>query len=86
MTSLACCLVLFGAVTAGPALKEQSQSQAPASDAIRPYKVDVPNSALVDLRRRIVATRWPEQETVVDQSQGAQLARLQELVQYWRLP
>src|SRR5206468_9355483 len=37
----------------------------------------------VDLRRRIGATRWPDKETVADQSQGVQLARLQELVRYW---
>jgi len=40
-------------------------------------------SALKDLRRRIAATRWPDKETVADQSQGAQLAKLQELVRYW---
>ena len=58
--------------------------QAPgASDAIRPYKVQIPDSALKDLRRRIAATRWPDKETVADASQGAQLARLQQLVEYW---
>ena len=38
---------------------------------------------LVDLRRRIAATRWPDKETVTDQSQGVQLAKMQELVRYW---
>jgi len=52
-------------------------------DAIRPFRVKVPNDALVDLRRRIAATRWPDKETVDDQSQGASLAKLQELVHYW---
>ena len=51
--------------------------------AIRPFKVQVPQAALDDLRRRINATRWPDKETVADQSQGAQLAKLQELVRYW---
>jgi pimeloyl-ACP methyl ester carboxylesterase len=51
--------------------------------AIRPFRVDIPEEAIVDLRRRIAATRWPDKETVADQSQGAQLASLQELVQYW---
>src|SRR5467141_4275143 len=51
--------------------------------AIRPFRIDVPETALVDLRRRIAATRWPDKETVADQSQGAQLAGLQELVRYW---
>ena len=50
---------------------------------IRPFKVNIPEEALVDLRRRIAATRWPDKETVPDQSQGAQLAKLQELVRYW---
>jgi pimeloyl-ACP methyl ester carboxylesterase len=54
-----------------------------AADAIRPFRINVPEAALVDLRRRLAATRWPDKETVADQSQGAQLAMLQELVQYW---
>jgi hypothetical protein len=49
--------------------------------SIRPFRVRVPEEALTDLHRRIVATRWPDKET--DQSQGTQLARLQELVRYW---
>jgi hypothetical protein len=51
--------------------------------AIRPFEVHVPEEDLVDLRRRIAATRWPERETVADQSQGVQLATMQELVRYW---
>ena len=55
-----------------------------ADDAsIRPFHITVPDEALVDLRRRIAATRWPERETVDDASQGVQLAKLQELVRYW---
>src|SRR5262249_32522764 len=50
---------------------------------IRPFKVNVPEAQIVDLRRRLAATRWPDKETVTDQSQGAQLAKLQELVHYW---
>jgi pimeloyl-ACP methyl ester carboxylesterase len=56
---------------------------ASAGDAIRPFRVSVPQEQLVDLRRRLAATRWPDKETVADQSQGAQLAKLQELVRYW---
>ena len=48
--------------------------------SIRPFKIEVPQAALDDLRRRIDATRWPDRETVNDRSQGAQLANLQELV------
>ena len=51
--------------------------------AIRPFRVNVPKADLADLRRRLAATRWPDKETVADQSQGAQLAKLQELVRYW---
>ena len=45
--------------------------------------MSIPEEALVDLRRRIAATRWPEKETVADQSQGVQLATIQELARYW---
>jgi len=50
---------------------------------IRPFRIDVPKEDLVDLRRRIAATQWPEKETVADQSQGVQLATMQELARYW---
>src|SRR5213596_3956581 len=50
---------------------------------IRPFTVEVPEEDLVDLRKRIAATRWPEKETVADESQGVQLATMQELVRYW---
>jgi len=56
---------------------------AAADSSIRPFRVRVSDEALTDLRRRLQATRWPDKETVPDQSQGAQLARLQALVQYW---
>ena len=52
-------------------------------NAIRPFRVNVPEEALVDLRRRIAATRWPDRETVNDRSQGIQLAEFQLLVRYW---
>src|SRR6266511_2816707 len=51
--------------------------------AIHPFRVEVPEEALVDLRRRIGAMRWPEMETVADQSQGVQLATMRELARYW---
>jgi hypothetical protein len=53
-------------------------------DAIRPFRVNVPEEELVDLRRRIAATRWPDRETVTDQSQGVRLAKIQQLVSYWQ--
>jgi pimeloyl-ACP methyl ester carboxylesterase len=54
-----------------------------AEDAIRPFQIHVPDAALIDLRKRIAETRWSDRETVNDQSQGIQLAKLQELVRYW---
>jgi len=57
--------------------------EAVGDDAIRPFRVRVPDADLADLHRRLAATRWPDKETVADQSQGAQLAKLQELVRYW---
>lgn len=52
-------------------------------NTIRPFKITVPEEQIVDLRRRIASTRWPDRETAADQSQGVQLAKLQELVRYW---
>ncbi len=50
---------------------------------IRPFRVGMSEEAIADLRRRIVATRWPSKELVADRSQGVQLATLQELARYW---
>src|SRR5918999_2397168 len=50
---------------------------------VRPYRIDVPEEELADLRRRISATRWPTKELVEDRSQGVQLAPMQELARYW---
>ncbi len=55
----------------------------PKDTEIRPFRVDVPDEEVAELRRRIAATRWPERETVADESQGVQLATMQELVRYW---
>lgn len=67
--------------TLGPAraLAETGSAQ----NAIRPFHIEVSDSALVDLRKRIAATRWPDRETVGDRSQGVQLAKFRELVRYW---
>lgn len=53
------------------------------ADAIRPFSIHVPDEDLADLRRRVLATKWPERETVTDATQGVQLATIQKLVQYW---
>jgi pimeloyl-ACP methyl ester carboxylesterase len=51
--------------------------------AIRPFRIEVPEEELAELRRRIVEARWPSRELVTDRSQGVQLATLQELARYW---
>lgn len=56
---------------------------AAGNTAIRPFSARVPDADLVELRRRIAATRWPSRETVADESQGVRLARMQQLIQYW---
>jgi pimeloyl-ACP methyl ester carboxylesterase len=53
------------------------------SDAIRPFHVHFADEALADMKRRIAATRWPDRETVSDQTQGVQLATMQKLARYW---
>src|SRR5690242_9703602 len=54
-----------------------------AGDVIRPFRIDVPEEQLADLKKRINATRWPDRETVDDRSQGNQLATLEDIVRYW---
>src|SRR5436190_5283558 len=59
------------------------REQAPDKNALRPFRVSVPEAELTELRRRVAATRWPEKETVADTSQGVPLAQLQDLARYW---
>ncbi|REE80182.1 epoxide hydrolase-like protein [Paenibacillus taihuensis] len=61
---------------------EQPQSESDKT-AIRPFQLHIPDEALADLRKRILATRWPDKETVPDQTQGPQLATMQKLAKYW---
>jgi pimeloyl-ACP methyl ester carboxylesterase len=60
-----------------------SVAKAAEGDVIRPFRVNIPEEQLVDLRRRIAMTRWPDRETVNDQSQGIQFAKIKPLVEYW---
>ena len=78
-------LAAVAAVGASSALQTVAHASSDyfAADAIRPFRIEIPEDALVDLRRRIAGTRWPERETVADQSQGIQLATLQALASYW---
>jgi pimeloyl-ACP methyl ester carboxylesterase len=75
-------LTTFAAGAATTVLRGD-RAAANQSSAIRPYRIAVPTGAIDDMRRRILLTRWPEQETVGDDSQGVPLATMQELARYW---
>jgi pimeloyl-ACP methyl ester carboxylesterase len=67
-----------------PTTAVEQRSERPAEKtAIRPFRVSIPEKEIVELRRRIAATRWPAKELVEDRSQGVQLATLRELARYW---
>jgi pimeloyl-ACP methyl ester carboxylesterase len=75
----------MGILAAGAAsLFPLRPAPAATNDAIRPFHIDIPEADLVDLRRRLAATRWPDKETVADDSQGVPLATMRELVKYWQ--
>src|SRR5262249_954053 len=74
------------AIAAGTSADSPPPVKADASSedtAIRPFRVIIPDEKLTELRRRILATQWPEKETVADQSQGVPLATMQALARYW---
>ena len=66
-----------------PATRSHAAGTTEEREAIRPFNISIPAEALTDLRQRIKATRWPDKETVSDQSQGVQLATMQKLARYW---
>jgi pimeloyl-ACP methyl ester carboxylesterase len=69
--------------TTQPIAAQQGSEHSADKTAIRPFRVNVPDAELTELRRRITATKWPERETVTDASQGVQLATMQALARYW---
>jgi pimeloyl-ACP methyl ester carboxylesterase len=71
--------ISIGPSKTGPGLSTDAQT----SEAIRPFQVHISQADLDDLRRRVLATKFPEKETVADRSQGVQLEKLKELVRYW---
>jgi pimeloyl-ACP methyl ester carboxylesterase len=78
----------FADLQSNPAQKENTMAQTSATQAadktaIRPFQVNIPDAELAELRRRINSTRWPDRETVTDESQGVPLATIQELARYW---
>jgi hypothetical protein len=75
---------LAASAAAGAAsLLPAQMALAAGETAIHPFRVNVPDADLADLRKRIAATRWPEREQVPDATQGVQLATMQKLAQYW---
>ena len=64
-------------------MTEGAQQASSGKTAIRPFHVGFPEAELTELRRRVNATRWPERETVADDSQGVRLAMMQDLARYW---
>src|SRR5947208_4873326 len=85
-------MIAVGSAQTAPAVNAEVSAGSPppsrvsstADDtAIRPFRVNIPVEKLAELRRRILATQWPEKETVTDQSQGVPLATMQELAHYW---
>jgi pimeloyl-ACP methyl ester carboxylesterase len=76
-------LTLAAATISAVADELPKPAVADSSETIRPFRINVPEAALTDLRRRLAATRWPTPELVKDRSQGVQLATLKELVRYW---
>jgi pimeloyl-ACP methyl ester carboxylesterase len=73
-------LSFAGPTVAGPSVAGPSAVDA---EAVRPFRIAFPEAALVDLRRRIAATRWPSRETVSDESQGVRLGTMQQIARYW---
>src|SRR5215831_13968231 len=61
----------------------ENQTHETTSTVVRPFRFNVPEAELTELRRRINATKWPERETVADATQGVQLATMQALAGYW---
>src|SRR3974390_611320 len=76
-------LLAIAATAGAVSLLPEHLAAATDSSAIRSFHVHVPEAELADLRRRVLATRWPGKELVSDPSQGVQLATMQKLARYW---
>jgi pimeloyl-ACP methyl ester carboxylesterase len=73
-------LILTGAISFAQNKENHSKTD---SNLIRPYHITISQEAIAELRNRINATRWPDKETVIDQSQGVKLEQIKNLVKYW---
>ena len=76
-------LLATAAAAAAVSMLPGTLRAAATGNSIRPFSIRFPQEKLTELRRRIVATQWPERETVTDTSQGVQLAPMQQLANYW---
>ena len=83
LLTLAAAGLVMSSCAVAPSSTVAAADAVPTRPDIGPFHVHIPEAALVDLRQRLAATRWPDQETVADPSQGVQLAKLQQLVRYW---
>ena len=76
-------IIVFGAIACLGSTSATLAAAETSDAAIRPFRVNVPQADLADLKRRLAATRWPDKETAADRSQGVPLTQLKELVGYW---
>ena len=87
LEQLPCRMIGIGVIALGAMMCLALSSTPAAAEnndaAIRPFRVNVPNADLAELKRRLAATRWPTKELVDDRSQGVQLATVKALVRYW---
>ncbi len=77
-------VMAYGSLRSVAASKDATGTPLTGTDSIRPFKAAISDTQLIDLRRRLEATRWPDDETVRDGSQGVQSSQLRQLVEYWR--
>ena len=83
LATSATALLAASAGAGGLGLGSAQPAAAAEGNSIRPFTVSFPQEDVAELRRRVAATRWPDQETVADDTQGVQLATMQKLAQYW---
>jgi pimeloyl-ACP methyl ester carboxylesterase len=76
-------VILFALALSEVTAQEKIKIDIKNDEAIRPYRINISNADLKDLKERIQDTKWPTKETVTDQSQGANLSNMQGLIKYW---
>jgi len=82
-TVLSGALAFQGTISEAQQLSVSSKVDITSDETIRPFRANILNADIKDLRKRLMDTRWPDQETVTDQSQGVRLSQLKGLVEYW---